>query len=172
MAVCCPSVESPLNRMQRVVVYGSTNEWIQLFLACHRELWWVRFCSSYIPAKCLSRWRTDYMTMQMTTHYWHIVRKTADRPAVAASLLTGTLIGFRSGAITGAWYWILTTCTKVLVVSVSRTVNVSLGESACGVAKAIYKQFAFSTWTCTADFTTTINNNNSNNNNNYHYNII
>ena len=37
-----------------------------------------------------------------------VVRKPADRPAVVASLLAGTWLGFMSGAITGAWYGILT----------------------------------------------------------------
>ena len=38
-----------------------------------------------------------------------VVRKPADRPAVAASLNRDlTCLGFRSGAITGAWFWILT----------------------------------------------------------------
>ena len=38
-----------------------------------------------------------------------VIRKSADRPAVAASLnLTRTWLGFRSGAITEVWNWILT----------------------------------------------------------------
>ena len=40
------------------------------------------------------------MPMLMTPHYVAVVRKPADRPAVAASL-TGTWLGFRSSAITG-----------------------------------------------------------------------
>ena len=45
----------------------------QSFLACHREVCWVLFSSSVIPVKCLSWWRTDYMTMLMTPLYWQLL---------------------------------------------------------------------------------------------------
>ena len=57
----------------------------------------------YILAKWLSWSRTDYLPMQMTQATGSF-RKPADRPAVAASLLAGTWLGFRSSA----WYLIIT----------------------------------------------------------------
>ena len=59
------------DRRHRVVVYGATSEWIQSFKAYHREVCWVLFYFSYIPAKGLSWLRSDYMPLQMTPHYWH-----------------------------------------------------------------------------------------------------
>ena len=75
-----------LNRRQRVVDDGGTNEWSQSFQACHREVCWTLYCSSYIPANCFS-WRgTDYMPMQMAPHYCQLFAMPADRPALAAFL--------------------------------------------------------------------------------------
>ena len=49
---------------------------------------WVLFCLFYIPAKCLSWLRTDNLPMQNAddSTLMAVVRKPADRLAVAASL--------------------------------------------------------------------------------------
>ena len=60
------------NRRQRVVVDGATVSGSESFLAFHREVCWVLFCSSYITAKCLIWLSTDYMPRQMTPHYWQL----------------------------------------------------------------------------------------------------
>ena len=54
------------DRRQRVVVDGAASEWIPIVSGIHREVCWALFCSSYLPAKCLSWLRTDYLPMQMT----------------------------------------------------------------------------------------------------------
>ena len=46
----------------------------QSFQAHHREVCWV-FCSSYIPAKCLSWWRTDYMPKRVIVDTSAILRQ-------------------------------------------------------------------------------------------------
>ena len=71
-----------------------TNSWLivlpmsgsKSFQTCHMEVCWVLFCSSDIPSKCSSWWRTDYKSMQNHSYQLGCVRKPADRPAVAASL--------------------------------------------------------------------------------------
>ena len=82
----------------------------------------VLSCLSYIPAKCLSWLRTDYLKRQMTPLTILLaVRKPADRPAVAASLN-------RDLARIQEWcnHWCMIPNpneTKALVVSISRTVS-------------------------------------------------
>ena len=108
LAVCCPIVESSSPTAGReswfmvLPVSGS-----QSFQACHREVCHVLICLSYIPVKCLSLWRMDYMPMQMTPHYWQLLAS-QQTDLLLLPLLTGTWLGFRSGAITSAWFWILT----------------------------------------------------------------
>ena len=65
--------------------------------------WWVRFCSSFIPVKCLSWWWTDYMPMLMTPHYWQLFTS-QHTDLLLLPPLTGSWLGFRSGAIAGASY--------------------------------------------------------------------
>ena len=54
------------NRRQNVLPLSGS----QSLHVCHGEVCWVHFCSLYIPAKCLSWWRTDFMLMEMTLNYW------------------------------------------------------------------------------------------------------
>ena len=86
--MCCPFVGSYSPTTGResslmvLLVSGSLS-----FLACHREMYWVLFCSSLIPVKCLSWWRTDYnYAYAEDSTLLAVVRKEAERPAVAASL--------------------------------------------------------------------------------------
>ena len=59
----------------------------QSFLECHKEVSWVLLCSSYIPAKCLNCWRTNYVYAYADdATLLEVVRKPADTPAVAAWL--------------------------------------------------------------------------------------
>ena len=75
------------NRIQRVVVDGATSEWIPIVSGMPQGMCWVLFCSSLIPVKCLSWWRTDYMPIYADdSTLLAVVHKKADRPAVAASL--------------------------------------------------------------------------------------
>ena len=65
--------------------------------------------------------RTDFLPMQMTPCCWQLfVSQQTDLLLLLP--LRGTWLGFRSGAITGAWYRILKK-TKALVISSSRTVS-------------------------------------------------
>ena len=90
------------DRRERVMVDGATSEWIPISVqACHRVVCWVIFCLSFILAKCLSRLRTDYMPMQMTPHYWQLL-SSQQTDLLLLPPLTGTWLGFRSGAIIGA----------------------------------------------------------------------
>ena len=70
VAVCCLIVgsSSPTEGSESwfMVLLESGS---QSFLACHRVVCWVLFWSSFLPVKCLSYWRTDYMPMLMTPHY-------------------------------------------------------------------------------------------------------
>ena len=90
------------------------------------EVCWVLFCLSNTPAKCVSWLRTDYLPMQMTPHIPAVVRKPADRPAVAASRN-------RDLARIQEWcnHWCMIVSpnkTKSLVVSRSRIVSPSHGD--------------------------------------------
>ena len=75
----------------------------QSFLACHRAVCRVLFNSAFIPMKYLSCWRTDYMPLVMTPHYWQLFAS-QQTDLLLLPPLTGTWLGLRSGAITGARY--------------------------------------------------------------------
>ena len=119
VAVCCPFAGNSSRTaggeswLMGLPVSGS-----QSCQACHRIVNCVPFSSSFIPAKCLSWWRTDYMPMQMTSHHWQMFAS-QQTDLLLLPPLTRTWLGFRSGAVTGAWSWILTkpnlSRTKALV---------------------------------------------------------
>ena len=115
------------NHRQRVVVDGAIlASRSQSFLASYIEVWWVLFCSSFIPVKCLSWWRTDYIACADDSTLVAVVRKTADRPAVAASLN-------RDLSMVQEWcnHWCMIlnpNKTKTLVVSRSGTVDPPHGD--------------------------------------------
>ena len=90
-------------RRQRVVIDGATSEWIPIVFGVPQGcgLGRVLFCSSFIPVKCLSWWRTDYMPMLTTLHYWQLFAS-QQTDLLLLPPLAGTWLGFRSGAITGA----------------------------------------------------------------------
>ena len=67
------------DRSQRVMVDSAASEWIPIISGVPQRSVLVFFCLLYIPAKCLSLLRTDYLPMQMTT-LLAVVRKPADRP--------------------------------------------------------------------------------------------
>ena len=104
MAVYCPFVQSSFPTAGResclIMLPVSASETIQ---ACHREVCWLLFCSYYIPAKCLSWWRIDYVPMQMMTpQYWQLFASQQADLLLLPSL-TETWLGFRSGEITDAY---------------------------------------------------------------------
>ena len=73
VAVCCPFVESSSpteGRESWLMVLRVSG--FQSFQACLREVCWVLFSLSHIPAKCLSCFRTDYLLMHMTPHCWQL----------------------------------------------------------------------------------------------------
>ena len=88
------STEFLTDQRQGVVVDGAASEWIPIISAVPQGSVLGTFCLSYIPAKCLSYLRTDYLPMQMTSHYWQLF---------TVPLLSGIWLGFRSGAITGVY---------------------------------------------------------------------
>ena len=108
VAVCCSFVGSSSPTTGRaswsMVLRVSGSQW---FLSCHTEVCWILFSSSFIPVKCLSSWATYYMPMLMTPDYWHLFTS-QKTDQLLLSPLRGTWLGFRSGAIIGAWHWILT----------------------------------------------------------------
>ena len=57
------------NRRQRVEADGATSEWIPI-VSQGSVLGPLLFI--FIPVKCLSWWRTGYMPMLMTPHYWQL----------------------------------------------------------------------------------------------------
>ena len=136
------------NQMELVVVDGALVSGFQLFLACHNEVCWVLFCSSFMPVKCLSWKRTDYMPMLMTP-LLAVVRKPADRPAAAASL-TGTWLGLRSGAIIGAWYWIQTKLRLQWLVNQGLWTLHLVTWSCLGFSFALVPTSIFLAWSLTA----------------------
>ena len=60
---------------------------------------WVLLCLSYISAKLVENRLFAYAD---DSTLLAVVRKPADRPAVAAAFNRDMALGFRSGAITGA----------------------------------------------------------------------
>ena len=69
MSICGSSSPTAGNESWLMVLLVSVP---QSLLECHTEVCWVLFCSSFIPVKCLSWWRTDYMHMMMTPRYWQL----------------------------------------------------------------------------------------------------
>ena len=105
------------NHRQRVVVDGGS----QSFLACHRDVCWVLFISSFILVKYLSWWRTDYMPMRMTPHTGS--RSQASRQTCCCCLPINRDLARIQKSCTH-WSMILNNNkTKALMVSRSRTVN-------------------------------------------------
>ena len=103
VAVCCPFVQSssPTIGRESWLVDGAASEWIPIISGVpHRiVLGPILFIlnTSEMFAQVQNRLfaYADYSTLL------EVVRKPADKPAVAA-FLTVTWLGFRSGAITGA----------------------------------------------------------------------
>ena len=70
LSICRELISNRIGReswLMVLLVSGS-----QSFLVCHREVCWVLFSSFFIPVKCLSLWRTDYMPILITPHYWQL----------------------------------------------------------------------------------------------------
>ena len=89
------------DRRQRVVVDGAASEWIPTISGVPGGVYWVLFCLSYIPTKCLSWLRTDYLPMQMTPQYWQLFAS-QQTDLQLQTPLTEAWLEFRSGEITGA----------------------------------------------------------------------
>ena len=71
------------------------------FQACDREGYWVLFCLSYYTSEMFELVENILYAYADDFTLLAIILKPADRPATQASL-TGTWLGFRSDAITGA----------------------------------------------------------------------
>ena len=59
-------------------------------------------CSSFIPMKCFIWWKTDCIPMLSKIFYC----LSTQTDCLLLPPLTGTWLEFKSGAITGVWYWI------------------------------------------------------------------
>ena len=90
------------DQRQRVVVDGATSKWIPLISEEPQgsELGPLLFI---LYSSEMFKLRTDYLRMQMTPHYWQLFAS-QQTDLLLLSSLTGTWLGFRSGAITGALY--------------------------------------------------------------------
>ena len=92
----------------------------KLFLACHREVC-CPFLFILYTSEMFELLENRLYEYADTPHYWQLFAS-QQRDLLLLPPLTGTWLGFMSGATTGAWYWILIK-TNALVVSRSRTVN-------------------------------------------------
>ena len=128
VTLCCPFVgcPSPTAGRESWLMMLPVN-WSQSFLACHREVWSVLFCLSYIPVKCLRGLRTHYIQMQMTPHYWQLSASQETDLLLLPPLTAGDFAIIQEWC--NHWWMILNpNKTKVLVVSGSRTVNPPYGD--------------------------------------------
>ena len=90
------------NRRQRVLVDGSTSRLIQSFQACHREVCWVHTLFILYTSEMFELvWRTVYIPMQMTPHYWELLAS-QQTDLLLVPPFSKTCLGYRSSAITGA----------------------------------------------------------------------
>ena len=111
------------------MVDGATSEWIPIVSGVPQRsvLYWVLFCSSFIPASELF----EHVENMLYAHADNstsvaVVRKPADRPAVASSL-NRDLASIQE--LCNHWCGILNPYkTKTLVVSRSRTMNPPHGD--------------------------------------------
>ena len=102
--------------------------WSKSFLACHREVCWVLFCSTYIPVKCLRLVENWLYAYADDSTLLAVVSKPADRPVAAASL-NWDLVHDTEQKQLNHWCLIMNpNKTKALVVSRSRTVNHPKGD--------------------------------------------
>ena len=86
---------------ERVVVDGAVSEWILIVSGAPQGCVLGPLLFILHTSKCSSCLRTDYLPMQMTPHYRQLfVSQQTDM--LLLSPLTGTWLGFRSGAITSA----------------------------------------------------------------------
>ena len=94
-----------LNLWHRVVVDGDTSEWIPIAPGVPQSavLGLDLLIIYNIPRKCSSWWRTDYMIMQMTPHYWQLFASQRT-DLLFQPLSTGTWLEFKNSSITGARY--------------------------------------------------------------------
>ena len=137
------------NRRERVVVEGATSEWIPIVSGMPKEVCWVLFGSSFMPVKCLSWWRTGYMSMLMTPHYWQLFAS-QQTDLLLLPPLTGTLLGFRSFAIAGEWYWILTKLRLLWLVDPEPSTLLLVTWFCPGVPFALVQTLTFLAWSLTA----------------------
>ena len=68
----CIGVGGSVLSICREFIDGAMREWTPIVSGVPQGGVLVLFCLSYIPAKCLSWLRTDYVPMQMTPHYWQL----------------------------------------------------------------------------------------------------
>ena len=100
--MCCPFVQFPSDRRQSVVVDGAASEWITIISVVQQgsvlgPLLFILYTSEMFE---LVEDRLFTFT-QMTPHYWQLFASQQTDLLLLPSL-TGTWLGFRSGAITGA----------------------------------------------------------------------
>ena len=67
--------------------------------SCHTEVCLVLFCSSNIPAKCLSGYRTDCTPMQKSPLYWQLFARQLLTDLLLLPPLAGTWLVFRDSSL-------------------------------------------------------------------------
>ena len=95
------------NCRQQIVVDCATSEWIPIVSAVPQGSVLGPFLFILYISEMFKLVVNRLYAFADDSTLLTVVHKPADRPAVAASL-SSTWPGFRSGAITCAWYWILT----------------------------------------------------------------
>ena len=100
LSLCCQFTEFFSDRNQRVVVAGPASEWIPIISGMPQESVLGPFLFILYTSE-MSWLRTDYLPIQMTPHCWQLFAS-QQTDLLLLPPLTGTWLGFRSGAITGA----------------------------------------------------------------------
>ena len=100
--MCCPSVESSSSIAGRVVVDGTTSEWIPIVSGVPQRSVLDSLLFILYTFEMFELVENRLYDHADDSNYFSVVRKPADRPAVAAFLNMELAIGFRRGAITSA----------------------------------------------------------------------
>ena len=91
------------HRKQLVVVDGASSEWIPIVSGVPQGSVLGPLLFILFTSEMFGWWRTDYLPMLMSPHHLQLFAS-QQTDLLLLHPLTRTWLGFRSGAITGAWY--------------------------------------------------------------------